>query len=304
MSSNKPNKNTYSPKKADESSKDESAKTSTVDNGSGKNEKNDNFKSDVKANEGKETVEQQNPSSKQESKAPEVVNKTDANITTATPVSNTTPVHDTAKYSNSVASDETSEDEDTNHTYVIARGKVKYHDNEYINKYQTSFTIHERKTAIDLAEKAKDEFSCSYHVYDNGEIIYTAKFIRPDISHNYYVGTGWKDDKCVGRVQADNDLEFAKRYCISFRNAYKKTYYVFDNKGEIVFTAEYKDPYTEYYRVGSSLINGSVVNLTKSFKKEEHRLAREEADKMTTESKSTYFVYDIFNKPIYKGKER
>jgi hypothetical protein len=294
MSSNKPNKNTYSPKKADESSKDESAKTSTVDNnGSGKNEKSSNFKSDVKTSEGKETVKMQVPTPKQESKTSEVVNKTDAKATTTVK-----PV------SNSNVSDEPSEDEDTKHTYVIARGKVKYHENEYINKYQTSFTIHERKTAIDLAEKAKDEFSCSYHVYDNGEIIYTAKFIRPDISHNYYVGTGWENDKCVGRVQADNDLEFAKRYCISFRNAYKKTYYVFDNKGEIVFTAEYKDPYTEYYRVGSSLVNGSVVNLTKSFKKEDHRLAREEADKMTTESKSTYFVYDIFNKPIYKGKER
>ncbi len=60
----------------------------------------------------------------------------------------------------------------------------------------------------------------------------------------YKVGTGWKDGKCVNQHGAFSNLDNAKKNATVAMKDNKKTYYVFDLKGNKVYTATYNKPAT------------------------------------------------------------
>ena len=84
---------------------------------------------------------------------------------------------------------------------------------------------------------------------------------KPLVSINLYrVGSNFVQNKCINQIISTTDLEIAKNECINARDTHKKTYYVFDEKGNALFTSEYRVPKDNYYRVGTEWKNGRCIN--------------------------------------------
>lgn len=85
----------------------------------------------------------------------------------------------------------------------------------------------------------------------------------------YRVGTGWTNGKCQNQVGAYEIKNNAIKTADSARDENKKTYYVFDDDGKIVYTAEYKAPAgSVQYKVqcGSFSIKFNAEKLQKQVK--------------------------------------
>ena len=72
----------------------------------------------------------------------------------------------------------------------------------------------------------------------------------------YRIGTGLLNDKHVSAT----DFSIAKEICDSSRNNFKKSYYVFNNNGDVIYTSEYSSPKDNFYRVGTEWRNGVCIN--------------------------------------------
>lgn len=88
----------------------------------------------------------------------------------------------------------------------------------------------------------------------------TPKVVKTEKVNFYKVGTDFINGKCINQVTATSDLVMAKDACMNARNNFKKSYYVFDNSGNAVYTAEYTTPKDNYYRVGTDWKNGTCIN--------------------------------------------
>lgn len=61
-------------------------------------------------------------------------------------------------------------------------------------------------------------------------------------SDTYFVGTGWSNGKCQNQHNSFSVLDNAKKDADTARTSNKKTYYVFDSKGAVIYTANYTTP--------------------------------------------------------------
>jgi hypothetical protein len=115
----------------------------------------------------------------------------------------------------------------------------------------------------------------------------------------YRVGTGWKDGKCVNQHGCFTVLNNAKNDADKAKREKKKTYYVFDDKGNKVYTSKYDDTDT-IYRVGTAWIHDQCINQVGAYTVLSN--AKASAIAFTKQKKKKYNVYDNNGTVVFSGK--
>ena len=115
----------------------------------------------------------------------------------------------------------------------------------------------------------------------------------------YRVGTAWKDKKCVNQHGAFTVLTNAKRDADEAKREKKKTYYVFDDKGTVVYTSKYDDEDVIIYRVGTSWIHDQCINQVGAY--EVLSNAKASAIAHTKQKKKKYKVFDNNGNVVFTG---
>lgn len=163
-------------------------------------------------------------------------------------------------------------------------------------------------TSLDNAKKdcnnAKNSIKKTYHVFDSmGVIVYTETYKEPVKTNILYkVGTAWKNGRCIEQKGAFVNLLCAKSSANGARNTFKKSHYVFDNEGNIIFSAEYSNPKDNFYRVGTGWSRGICFNQKGAFAVA--TFARNLANSLTKKTGTIYFVFDPTGKVIYTGSKK
>ena len=135
------------------------------------------------------------------------------------------------------------------------------------------------------------------------EIVKPEVVVAPAQVVNFYkVGTDITSSSCINQVIATTDFAVAKQTCIDARNASNKTYHVFDNSGNAVYSAEYSCPRDNYYRVGTEWKNGKCVN-QKLFTADRDK-ACDAANDNTKIDGVVYSVYDPSGKVVFTAKKK
>ena len=118
----------------------------------------------------------------------------------------------------------------------------------------------------------------------------------------YKVGTAMIGNKCMDQVEYTPDLENAKAKCDHARDMSKKTYYVFDNHGNTVYTSNYSTPKDNFYRIGTEWKDGKCINQKSS------TVNRDEAERIANEqTKLTGVIHHVFDpsgKVIFSAKKK
>lgn len=118
----------------------------------------------------------------------------------------------------------------------------------------------------------------------------------------YKVGTDYINNKCVNQIISTSDLANAKEECIRARDKFKKSYYVFDKDGNAIYTAEYKIPKDNFYRVGTEWKNGVCIN------QKYYCVNLDEACKVANENTKLtgviHNVYDPTGKLVFSSKKK
>ena len=175
-------------------------------------------------------------------------------------------------------------------------------------KNNTCQNQHGAFTSLDNAKKdcddAKDSIKKTYHVFDSeGVIVYTSEYKAPVKTNILYkVGIAWENGKCINQKGAFSNLSYAKSSATGARNTFKKSHYVFDNEGNIIFAAEYSDPKDNFYRVGTAWSRGICINQKGAFSVATN--ARNLANSLTKKTGTIYFVFDPTGKVIYTGSKK
>jgi hypothetical protein len=118
----------------------------------------------------------------------------------------------------------------------------------------------------------------------------------------YKVGLNFINGKCVNQITSTTDLSLAKEVCINYRNSYKKTCYVFDNDGRVIYTAEYTIPKDNCFRVGTDWRNGVCINQKVSCPCIDEAI--ESANTNTKLYGVVYNVYDPSGKIVFTAKKK
>ena len=151
--------------------------------------------------------------------------------------------------------------------------------------------------AIESCKTAAKSYSNTYYVFDeDGNVIWTA---TP--STLYRVGTDWSSDKCVEQKGAFTSLKNAKSCADANKNLNKKSFYVYNESGYVVYEAIYNDPTIDFYRVGTAWKNGKCKNQVGAFK--DIRNATSTADSFTKKTNKIYYVFNPAGKTVYTGKK-
>lgn len=118
----------------------------------------------------------------------------------------------------------------------------------------------------------------------------------------YKIGTQFINNQCVGQISIVSDLTLAKEECDNARDKNKKSFYVFDKEGNVIYKAEYSMPKDNYYRVGTDWRGAVCINQRGTF------INRDEAEKIANESTKLYGmvhnVYDPSGKIIFSAKKK
>lgn len=128
--------------------------------------------------------------------------------------------------------------------------------------------------------------------------------IEEPIQHTiiYRVCVDCGHSKNIPQVFSTSNLLLAKETCINYRNTYNKTYHVFDDNGNVVYTSEYTTPKDNYFRIGTDWKNGICIN--QKFTCTDFNLACKNADINTKLYGVVYNVYDPSGKIIFSSKKK
>ncbi len=118
----------------------------------------------------------------------------------------------------------------------------------------------------------------------------------------YKVGTNYIDNKCINQVAITTNLEDAEAECIKARDKQRKSYYVFNEYGNIVYSGEYTTPKDNYYRVGTEWKNGRCINQKLSCTNFEQACAC--ANDNTKNVGVVHNVYDPSGKVVFSSKKK
>lgn len=158
--------------------------------------------------------------------------------------------------------------------------------------------------AYNILEYAKEAANKDkkYKVFDeNGKVIYQkkedikkpeSKPEYPDSYVEYKVCTGWNKGHSVGQKGAYTIYANAKKDCEKFAKADNKVYYVYNTKGIRLYMYDpkaVKKDVPSGYKVGTSFVNGKVVNQKGAFTK--YANATKFADTLSKTEKKSYKVY-------------
>ena len=173
-----------------------------------------------------------------------------------------------------------------NESDIVSENIVNENDKEVVvDNVETMPVSEEIVTDIDNSEESVD----------------AVKKIMPN-SNFYRAGTDYIGDKCINLIGASHDLTSIKTICNDARNTYKKTYYVFDKSGNVVYTAEYSTPKDNLYRVGTEWKNGTCIN--QKFTSIYINEASESANDNTKITGIVHHVFDPSGRVVFSAKKK
>ena len=171
---------------------------------------------------------------------------------------------------------------------------------EELNETEVSVELETQEQHHEIVSEVHDE--CKNTI---SEELDPAPEVQPTIEKPitlYKVGTGWATDKCLNQISTTSDLQRAIDTCNCYRDTYKKSCYIFDEKGNAVYTAEYNIPKDNYYRVGTDWKNGLCIN--QKYTCVNFDEACENANNNTKQYGLIYNVYDPSGKVVFSAKKK
>lgn len=118
----------------------------------------------------------------------------------------------------------------------------------------------------------------------------------------YMVGTDLINNKCINQVTVTTDLELAKEECLKARDTQKKSYYVFDKSGNVIYSIEYATPKDNYFRVGTDWKNGVCIN--QKLSSTNFNQACASANDNTKLTGVIHHVFDPSGKVVFSAKKK